>query len=721
MHLNLFLSLSLAAVLMPSVPHGANADESGKATLKVEAAKRAAYPIPKNITGKFAEHLGNNIYNGMDAQILRNATFADFPIWSGQTSPDGVATFQYERDKITQEIQRRAARLGWPDSESRALSDAYFDGLAGGWGRVGSRENVEPSPDSGPHIGRAQRIQVKAAGCGIGQWNYLPLHRVRVYEFEMSVRSLDLTELTVSLTSPILKELQTPIKGIGPQWKTFTGRLEVPATVSPDTALQLAITANRPGQFVIARMLLRPADHIGGADPDVIRLLRDSHLPILRWPGGNFVSGYHWRDGVGPMEKRPTLPNYAWGGVEPNTFGTDEFIAFCRQVGCEPMICVNGGNGTPDEAAQWIEYCNGPASSPMGALRAANGHAKPYNIRHWEVGNELWGKWQVHWTTASGYVDRYKEFSRAMLAADPAIDLYACGAPVMWGKQWNDTMLEGIGGIMNATTDHPLVGGDVSPSAEPLDVYRDFMAVPNVLEMKWEQLQQDMAHSGAKHPRLAVTELQMFAHIGQKGDGERRLTPDKLVNPATQAEAIYDILLYHASIRLAPFVDMITHSAIVNHGGGLRKEHERVYANPCHYAQSAFAEFADATPVPVQVKSALEKAPMVLPELKRAVPECAYEAIDALAAIQPGGDLLLSIVHKGTAGPIDLAVELAGFKSRPDASVRTLAADVPWAANSLQNPELVKPVDSSVAVIDGKMVLPLKPYSVTHVRIKKSL
>lgn len=106
------------------------------------------------------------------------------------------------------------------------------------------------------------------------------------------------------------------------------------------------------------------------------------------------------------------------------------------------MICINGGSGTPEEAARWIEYCNGPVSSPMGRLRAAHGHPEPYRVRHWEVGNELWGRWQYNWTTAAGYVDRYHQFARAMLRADPGVKLYACGAPVMWGKSWNDTLID---------------------------------------------------------------------------------------------------------------------------------------------------------------------------------------------------------------------------------------------------------------------------------------
>ena len=132
------------------------------------------------------------------------------------------------------------------------------------------------------------------------------------------------------------------------------GSLEVEAQAPADAVYRLAITAGSAGQFVIAHVLLRPADHISGADADVVRFWKQSRLPLLRWPGGNFVSSYHWEDGIGPSDARPSKPNYAWGGVETNLFGTDEFMDFCGAVGCEPMICVNAGSGTPDEAARWV-------------------------------------------------------------------------------------------------------------------------------------------------------------------------------------------------------------------------------------------------------------------------------------------------------------------------------------------------------------------------------
>jgi hypothetical protein len=176
-------------------------DDPSRATLRVHAAERAAQAIPRFITGKFAEHLGANIYNGMDAQILRNPTFADYPFWTGQMTPDGLTKFHVDESQITQELRRQALRYGWPESELNGLVAARADSLACFWTRQGPRDAVQASPDTGTAGGRAQRVQVRAAGQGLAQWVYLPLHRARRYEFEILARSPDITSLTVGLTA----------------------------------------------------------------------------------------------------------------------------------------------------------------------------------------------------------------------------------------------------------------------------------------------------------------------------------------------------------------------------------------------------------------------------------------------------------------------------------------------------------------------------------------
>jgi alpha-N-arabinofuranosidase len=722
------IALLLAALCLPSngargTIRGPNAprDSNGleRASLIVYAAQKSAYAVPRFITGKFCEHLYFNVTNGMDAQILKNPTFCDYPFATGQISPDGVATFHYSPDEIARAIRGDAERWGWPTSEIDGLIKSRNEAVACWWAKLG---DVQASPDTGPYGGRVQRMAARASGQGIMQWTWLPLHRIRKYEVQLWVRSPDLDTLTVAVSGPDGLVCARQVVGpISTEWQRLSASLEIPAGLPADRAYRFAITADKPGQFVISRVLLLPADHINRADPDVIRFLKESRLPILRWPGGNFVSSYHWRDGVGPIEQRPTLPNYAWGQQENNFFGTDEFIAFCRAVGCEPMICINAGGGTPAEAAQWIEYCNGDTQTPMGKLRAANGNPTPYNVKHWEIGNELWGNWQYHWTTAEGYVDRYRQFVKPMLAADPSIKLYACGAPAMWGKRWNDTLIAGAADLLRATTDHPLIGGQVAADTDPLDVFRDFMAVPEILAQKWAALREDMKHGGIADPRLAVTELQMFAHLGRPSSSSAptRLTHETLVNPSTQAEALYDVLIYHAAVRLAPFVEMVTHSATVNHGGGLRKSRERVFANPCYYAQAMFAAFAETTPVKTDLTCSMEKAPLVLSDLHNVTKSSTGKVLDVLAAESSDGTLLLSIVYKGTQRPIDLEIELNGLAPVETAQIQTLSAKVPWATNTLETPAAIAPVASVKSLSDTGLSLRLQPYSYTLVQIPR--
>ncbi len=179
------------------------------------------------------------------------------------------------------------------------------------------------------------------------------------------------------------------------------------------------------------------------------------------------------------------------------------------------------------------------------------------------------------------------------------------------------------------------------------------------------------------------------------------------------------MLIYHAAVRLAPFVEMVTHSAIVNHGGGLRKERERVWANPCHYAQAAFADFAEATPVAVDIESVMERAPMVLPDLKNVAREASFSAVDALAALAKDGSLLLSIVSRGTAGPVRLEVELNDFKPAGSAELLTLAAEAPWAGNTMETPDAIKPARSRVELRGGRFEVELRPYTWLRARIPK--
>ena len=165
----------------------------------------------------------------------------------------------------------------------------------------------------------------------------------------------------------------------------------------------------------------------GYFDPEVIKAAKEMNFSLMRW-GGNFMSTYHWEDGVGPLDKRRTQLNRAWGTMEYNEFGTDEFMSFCRLAGVQPMICMNLGSGTKEEARKWVEYVNGAPTTPQGARRAANGHRDPYPPTIWELGNELWGDDQMGWQTPTSNAARYLEFYPVVRKqALPGATLVACG------------------------------------------------------------------------------------------------------------------------------------------------------------------------------------------------------------------------------------------------------------------------------------------------------
>jgi alpha-N-arabinofuranosidase len=197
------------------------------------------------------------------------------------------------------------------------------------------------------------------------------------------------------------------------------------------------------------------------------------------------------------------------------------------------------------------------------------------------------------------------------------------------------------------------------------------------------------------------------------------MTHENLVSQPSQGEALYDILIYHSAVRLIPFVTMVTHSATVNHGGGLRKTRERVYANPCHYAQTMFASLAEAVPVRTELACETESAPLVLPDLRNVTKSWNYKDLDVVAAQAAGGDILISIVHKAAEAPTDLEITLAGLNLAGKAHIETLAADAPWSGNTLEAPEAITPVASTMDLNGNKLTLQLAPFSYTLVRIPR--
>lgn len=209
-----------------------------------------------------------------------------------------------------------------------------------------------------------------------------------------------------------------------------------------------------------------------GVRLDVLEAVRGLAPTHLRYPGGNFVSGYRWRDGIGPLEDRPIRYEHAWGGTETNQFGTHEFIDYCRRAGSAPHICVNLGDGTPTEAAAWVEYCNSTRDTTVTRLRAANGAAEPFAVPTWGLGNEMYGDWQIGYKEASEYARVAREAAVRMRRVDPTIALIACGHEN--DHAWNATVLQALAPYVDYLSLHLYIGHDdfATAVAEPLLVER---------------------------------------------------------------------------------------------------------------------------------------------------------------------------------------------------------------------------------------------------------
>ena len=213
---------------------------------------------------------------------------------------------------------------------------------------------------------------------------------------------------------------------------------------------RLEIVAPGGGGFRVGTVSLMPADHVEGLRADTLALLRELDAPIYRWPGGNFVSGYDWKDGVGDRDRRPPRKNPAWTGIEANDFGLDEFLAFCRILDTEPYIAVNSGLGDVESAREEVQYTNGDRSTPMGKRRAENGHPEPYRVSWWGIGNEMYGGWQLGHMPLEEYTAKHRRFAQAMRAEDPEVRRVGVGAVGAWSEE----MLRSCANEMELISEH---------------------------------------------------------------------------------------------------------------------------------------------------------------------------------------------------------------------------------------------------------------------------
>jgi DUF1680 family protein/alpha-L-arabinofuranosidase len=375
-----------------------------KPAVKIDAGKTAE-PISEFVYGQFIEHLGRCIYGGIWAEMLEDRKFY-FPI---------IANYNPYR-------RRRSIPRGNPFAVVGASP----------WKIVGSPDSVTMVKEDsfvGEHTPLIQ------PGNGIQQLD-LGLVKSKQYVGYVYLKPQEeSTNVSVSLHWGDEKDEIESIQNLIVS-KNY-GRFGFKFTAGADTTkgkLNIEVSDIAMSACFVGTVSLMPADNIEGMRADTMKLLKELNAPMYRWPGGNFVSGYDWRDGIGPRDRRPPRKNPAWTGVEHNDFGFHEFIRFCRLLNTEPLVTVNTGFGDAYSAAAQLEYANGSVNTHMGALRAENGDAEPFNLRYWCIGNEMFGNWQLGHMKMEHYVQKHNWIVDIMRKVDPDIVPIASGNAGAWSE-----------------------------------------------------------------------------------------------------------------------------------------------------------------------------------------------------------------------------------------------------------------------------------------------
>ncbi len=693
--------------------------------------------VSERLFGLFTEHLGKNVYGGAWAQVFANGGFESFNMIPKEVPEHQRPTLKKNTIK---RLQIAAEQFNITD-----LAKYEELGIAPYWGPINKKANYQLETGFN---GTTQKIKSSVKGdVGLETPIYLPLDRVDSYNLQIKVLlsekskehpgrvrfqicqiqgsdgsdniqeddynlapyGLDYQGETTEkdsirvLTEEIIN--LDSVVGIG-KWTKLRALLKVRNKDLPaGSRLKFRIIIDQPGTIYFDQAQLFPNDSIEGWDPEVVDLLRQLKVSILRFPGGNFVSGYHWQDGIGPIESRVEKPNPAWPEWESNHVGTDEWLTLCELIGAEPLICVNAGNGSAEEAANWVRYCNDPITTEWGKRRAQNGHAAPYNVRLWEVGNELWGKFQINRATSSEYGDRFTEFANAMKAADSTIDLLAVGGTMpdvvkknkreeMLGVEYAKFALENNPDQIWALAEHAVMGGAIPNDESSKQTYLELLAqthhVGEVIEKDLKKLK-EMGNKAL----ISQTE-QMVAISGEDCPADESL-----------AAAIIWSGFMNWFLRSNGKVVLFTRSAMINHGDLLKKVRGVTYPLPGYWAQYLYANQAGRLPVRVDLETPCLEAGGKYFEAAKNMP-----GIDTVALVsEDQSKLVLLAVNRDPEQTIITDIVLDNFKADKVAKMEFLAGPSFTARNYWDSSDHVSPISRKIFINNNVCCVSLPPAS----------
>ncbi|MFC0333809.1 alpha-N-arabinofuranosidase [Paenibacillus sepulcri] len=436
-----------------------------------------------------------------------------------------------------------------------------------------------------------------------------------------------------------------------------------------------------------------------GFRSDVMELVRGIDVPIVRYPGGNFVSGYNWEDGVGPVESRPRRLELAWRTVEPNLFGLNEFIDWCRKADTEAMMAVNLGTRGPDEARQLVEYSNHPSGTYLSDLRIQHGYKQPHNIKTWCLGNEMDGPWQIGAKTAAEYGRIANETAKVMKWVDPSLELVACGSSnlgMATFPEWEATVLDLCYANVDYISLHQYYGNRDKDSANFLAQSMGMDSFINTVISTADYIQ--AKKRGKKKINLSFDEWNVWYH---SNEADKKLEPWTVAPP--QLEDIYnheDALLVGcmliSMLKRADRVKMACIAQLVNviapimtaNGGAAWKQ-------TIYYPYMHASIFGRGTALVPLIQSPKYDAKD-------------YTDVPYLEAVavhnEEQGEVTIFAVNRNLTESLPLAADLRSFGNFSLIEHIVLEHEDLKAANTLERPDHVTPHNKGSAVVAGSSI-----------------
>jgi alpha-N-arabinofuranosidase len=461
-----------------------------------------------------------------------------------------------------------------------------------------------------------------------------------------------------------------------------------------------------------------------GFRKDVIAEIKTLGVPIMRYPGGNFVSGYNWLDGVGPKDKRPTVLERAWNSLETNQFGTNDFIDWCRLVNTEPLLGFNLGTGTPEMAVALVEYCNVEKGTKWSELRRSHGYEHPHNVRYWCLGNEMDGPWQMGHMTAAEYGRKARDTARQIRVIDPNLKLIACGSSntilptyLVWDREVLEECYDQVDGISlhNYYGNTPELTGNSTERflAMNLDMERQIHEIGAVC---------DYVQGLLKSPKrlwLSFDEWNVWyrARSAPFRDGKRAFAPRLLEEVYNLEDALLVGGFLNTLLRQAGRVRVGCLAQIVNVIAPLVTNETSVLRQSIYYPYAWVTKYAQGNVLDLVIESEMYpiKAAGLRADFAR---DDQVPFLDVVTTMNPqNGQVSLFMLNRDLQSERDLVIEWREVTPTRVLVSQTLTGPDLKASNSFDKPALVMPHELESPRVGSKMTfrLPPRSYSVAVV------